>query len=212
MSLHHCSACVSSSFCHHRFIRQKDNHSNSFGSRSNSVLIFDLTCLNTPRIFMILEWARDEVYEAALNATQGSVFFPCSRGEGKEEEGGIWLLSPHPQSVRGGFRKKGTKTWDAEITRDTNIEIPAWQCRARIIPGFYFLFFFHWGDSGASHVRGKEYKSTGNNMSILYSVNKWLLRRWIKWDITGFFFLPSGMRINCFSEGVRPLTNKEYWF
>lgn len=30
--------------------------------------------------------------------------------------GGIWLLSPHPQSVRGGFRKKGTKTWDAEIT------------------------------------------------------------------------------------------------
>ena len=57
-------------------------------------------------------------------------FSPCSkRGGRKKKRGGIWLLSPHPQSVRGGFGKEegGTKTWDAEITRGTNKEIHIWR-------------------------------------------------------------------------------------
>lgn len=105
----------------HRFMTQKFNHTT--WHTSLRVPISDQTCLNAPAVFMIREQARDEVYEAALNATQGSVFFPAV--EGRERGGvgaGIWLLSPHPQCVRGGFRKKGTKTWDAEITRDGNIQ------------------------------------------------------------------------------------------
>lgn len=63
---------------------------------------------------MIQEWARDEVYEAALNATQGSVFFPCSRGGGKGGGGGVFdscLPTPSPYEVDLGRKepKPGTR-------------------------------------------------------------------------------------------------------
>lgn len=139
MSLHHCSACVSSSFCHHRFIRQKYNH-------NNSVFDFFFFWLNvlehTERIYDSGVGKRRSLWGGIERNTGLRIFSLQSRGRERRRRWGIWLLSPHPQSVRGGFRKKGTKTWDAEITRDTNIEIPAWRCRARIMLGFFFIFFY----------------------------------------------------------------------
>lgn len=125
MSLHHCSVCLSSLHCAMaaQIYENKRSATVTRFVTGPIVLWFPTKRAWTHQVvgFTIPVKSRDEVYEVALNAAQGSVFFHCNRGEG--ERGGIWLLSPHPQSVRGGFRKKGSKTWDVEITRDTNKEI-----------------------------------------------------------------------------------------
>lgn len=85
-----------------------------------------------------LEW---KFHEAAVNATQGSVFFflsavpvspslppchPAARERRAIECGGECLTpasppSPRPYEEEVDLGKKGRQTWDAEITSDTNI-------------------------------------------------------------------------------------------
>lgn len=122
--------------------------------------------------FTTQEKSRDEVYEAALNAAEGSVFFPCSGGEG---EGGVFdscLPTPSPYEVDLG--RKEPKTWDAEITRDTNKEVYTFgDPRAAASRTDYYrgiLFFFQIRARSVSSGGKKEYKRTGNNRSILYSL------------------------------------------
>lgn len=96
---------------------------------------------------------RSKFYEAAVNATQGSVYFfflcrpPPSVPAARERRaiecgGGVFdsCLPTLPQAVRGGGgggggfgeeRKANLGRGDNE--RQQHLEIPEWRCRARII-------------------------------------------------------------------------------
>lgn len=130
-----------------RFVNPKISSSNSFRYRPLCYVLWfptnvherttwcDLRCRRSQETkFMRRHWTQHRT---------PYVFSPPPLHRGGRMWGAVWLLSPHPQPVRNGFRKKRIQTCNSEITRYTPIKrYTFWDPRAAVSRTDYYRAFY----------------------------------------------------------------------